>query len=108
MNIKVSISNHDGSCKAEAIYAGDKITVLKGGKISQDFAAHIKGGTFSKKMRENKEVVDSNGIILQDCEFSSPSTAAQFVTGRSTNGYSAWKVDKKVKLGDYLKSKGLR
>ena len=52
--------------------------------------------------------MDENGNILKNCEFTSPSTAAQFVTGRSTNGYEAWKVEKKLSLGQYLKDKGLR
>ena len=83
-------------------------TVKKGGKINLDFAKHIRGGKSAKNYRDNPEFVDSDGNILKDCDFSSPSTAAQFVTGRSTNGYEAWKVDAKKNLGDYMKEKGLR
>lgn len=108
MEIKVYIETRGGKCHAQGIYADGKITVLKGGIISEDFADHIKGGTSAKKLREDKDVVDKNRIIIKDCLFSSASTAAQFVTGRSTNGYASWKVDKKVSLGEYLKSKGLR
>ena len=59
-------------------------------------------------MRADPTCVDSERNIISDCVFSSPSTAAQFVSGRSVSGYKAWKVDGKKNLGDYLKEKGLR
>lgn len=108
MKISVKLAQRNGVCYAEGIFEDGALTVTKGGKINLDFASHIRGGTNAKKYRENKEYVDSDGSILKDCQFSSPSTAAQFVTGRSTNGYEAWRVNGNVHLGDYLKEKGLR
>ena len=108
MKIKVNISMRSTDVHADAIYEGESITVLPGGTISEDFAAHIKGGTKAKKYRENPEYVGADRTILKACQFTSPSTAAQFVTGRSTNGYEAWKVEKKKNLGAYLKEQGLR
>lgn len=108
MTISVKLAPRNGACYAEGIFEDGSITVLKGGKINLDFAAHIRGGNNAKKYRDNQEYVDLHGNILKDCQFSSPSTAAQFVTGRSTNGYEAWKVETKKSLGDYLKEKGLR
>lgn len=108
MSILVKLAPRNGSCYAEGIFDNGILIVKKGGKINPDFASHIRGGTSAKKYRENPEYVDGEGNILKDCEFSSPSTAAQFVTGRSTNGYEAWKVEAKKNLGDYLKEKGLR
>jgi hypothetical protein len=40
---------------------------------------------------------------LVDVKFTSPSSAAQFVTGRSVNGYVAWRPDDKMSLKEYLK-----
>lgn len=108
MTIKVTITTRSSDVKADAIYKGDCIIVQPGGKISQDFAEHIRGGRKAKSYRDNPEYVNEERIIIKPCEFSSPSTAAQFVTGRSTNGYEAWKVEPKLTLGNYLKSKGLR
>ena len=108
MEIVVKLAPRNGSCYAEGGYTQNGFTVKKGGKINLDFAAHIRGGKSAKKYRGDVEYVDKEGNILKDCEFSSPSTAAQFVTGRSTNGYKAWKVDSKKSLGDYLKEKGFR
>lgn len=107
MNVKVTLSSRTQNCHAAAEYCGDHIIVKAGGKISEDFAEHIRGGRAAKKYRNNPDYVDGRTII-KDCEFKSPSTAAQFVSGRSTNGYGAWKVEKKKSLGDYLKELGLR
>lgn len=108
MNIKVTISPRNASCFAEAEYTETGFTVKKGGRVSSDFAAHVRGGKTAKKYRNDPSYVAKDGTILQDCEFTSPSTAAQFVTGRSTNGYEAWKVDAKTNLGKFLRGKGLR
>lgn len=108
MKIKVYLAMRTTDVQAEAIYEGETITVLPGGTISNDFAEHIRGGRKAKAYRENPEYVDANRKILKECPFTSPSTAAQFVTGRSTNGYKAWKIDKKKSLETYLKEQGLR
>ena len=94
--------------QAEAIYVGDKITVLPGGTISDSFAEYIQGGNVAKSFRENSEYVNMNRKIIKKCIFRSPSTAAQFVTERSVNGYKSWKVERTKNLGTYLKEKGLR
>lgn len=108
MDIKVTIAPRNASCYAEAEYSENAFTVKKGGRINLDFAAHIRGGKIAKKYRNDPAYVGKDGTIIKDCVFTSPSTAAQFVTGRSTNGYDAWKVDSKTNLGKYLSEKGLR
>ena len=107
MKIFVTLKTRSDSCNATAEYLGESIIVKAGGTISDDFADHIRGGRQAKRYRNDPEYVQ-NRIILKDCVFDSPSTAAQFVTGRSTNGYEAWKVDQKKTLGAYLKEQGLR
>ena len=108
MRITITIKQRTGVAFATAEYDGKIMTVLAGGKISPDFADHIRGGKTAKGYRDDPEYVDENGNIIKNCEFTSPSTAAQFVTGRSVNGYEAWKVEKKLSLGQYLKDNGLR
>lgn len=108
MKIRLTISSRSKGVYAEAIYDGNTVTVLPGGTISKDFAEHIQGGKKARSFRDNPEYVDKNRRIIKECIFTSPSTAAQFVTGRSTNGYVAWKVDDKESLGKYLKKNGLR
>lgn len=108
MKVRVTLNPKNTDAHAEAIYEGKTIIVLPGGKISKDFAAHIQGGRKAKSFRNNSEYVDSDRNIIKECVFTSPSNAAQFVTGRSVNGYEAWKVEKKKNLGKYLEELGLR
>ena len=108
MKVRVTLESRKTDAHAEAIYEGETITVLPGGKISEDFASHIQGGRKAKSFRNNPEYVDSERSIIKECVFTSPSTAAQFVTGRSTNGYDAWKVENNKNLGNYLEEHVLR
>lgn len=102
MSIEVYLKTRDGRCDASAIYNGESIIVLKGSRIRTSFANHIRGGKTAKNFREDTSVVNEDGIVLKDCTFKSPSTAAQFVMGSSVNGWTAWHVDKKNSLKDYL------
>lgn len=108
MKIKIELRQRASDAWAEAVFEDGSVTVLPGGKISETFAEHIRGGRKAKSYRDNPEYVDCDRNIVKKCIFSSPSTAAQFVTGRSTNGYVAWKADGGKNLGEVLKAKGLR
>lgn len=75
------------------------VTVCKGSVISE----HISGGTFRsansvEKLRNANNI--KGNIVIKDITFKSASTAANFVTGSSTNGLLAWKD----KDGNTLKS----
>jgi hypothetical protein len=76
-----------------------KVTVLKGSRVSNKIAysEKFRGAKSVEKARAN--AVEAN-IVVKDMTFKSPSTAANFVTGASTNGLSAWKN----KEGKTLKS----
>ncbi len=102
MNIKVYLLTRDNECDAVGIYNGESLKVLKGSKIRSTFAEHVKGGKTAKRYREDSSMVDCNNILLQDCVFRSPSTAAQFVTGASVNGLLSWHIDKKTSLKRFL------
>ncbi|MPM42425.1 hypothetical protein SDC9_89090 [bioreactor metagenome] len=102
MSLEVYLTSKDKSCDAKGTYAERSFIVKKGSRIRLDFANHIRGGNTAKSFRDNPNVVDSDGILLVSCTFTSPSTAAQFVTGRSTNGYTAWHVDRKTTLKTHL------
>ena len=77
------------------------MTVLKNSVISSDVA----GGMFRssksvKEKRENSNIKDHK--LLEDIEFKSASTAANFVTGRSTNGLIAWKTKEGLTLKELI------
>ena len=108
MKLEITISSKSGKFEARGIYDGKTVIVQKGGHVNPSFAQSIRGGKMSKKYREDKKYVSEHYEIIEDCMFKSPSTAAQFVTGRSVDGYNAWKVGSSQCLGEYLKTKGLR
>ena len=79
-------------CEAKGFYDAKGFTVLKGSIIAKSSAPSL---TWKEK-RENlvKEYTFVNGDKLElesDKTFSSPSSAATFVLGRSSNGWSDWK-----------------
>ena len=87
---------------AEAEWDGEQIIVLSGSKINP-IVAFPRMSEEIKLMREDRKIVNEQNELLVDVKFSSPSSAAQFVTGRSVNGYIAWRPDDKMSLKEYLK-----
>lgn len=81
-------------------YDGTGIRVLKGSKINP-VDTYSKMPQTIKQMRHDQKVVSEEGTVLQDVYFDSPSPAAIFVTGRSSNGYIAWRIDDKISLKKY-------
>ena len=74
--------------------------VLKGSMINTIDSNSIPPGV--KKARDNA-VIDNNGILQENVLFQSPSYAAAFVNGRSTNGLTAWKDKEGKTLKDIEK-----
>lgn len=95
-------SRNDNFC-ATAAYENGVMTIEPGSKINLTFAEHIRGGRTSMKYRDERTFVDAEGNVLKSCAFNSPSTAAQFVTGTSRNGYLVWKDENKSTLRELLK-----
>ncbi len=90
--MKVHLKSRSGSYEATGEY--NKITkelvVLSGSKVSNS----ISNGSFRSARSVDKyrrEVCTEEGIVYKDILFKSPSSAANFVTGSSTNGMLAWK-----------------
>lgn len=102
MKVKVYLISKSDSYNAVAVYENGKVTVKQGAKLRMPFANHVRGGQTAKKYRENPDFVNENGVTIKNCEFLSPSTAAQFVMGSSVNGWKAWHVDKKTTLKQYV------
>lgn len=90
---------------AEAIAEYDpekkSCVVKKGSKVSDDisYTEKFRGTDSIEKFRA--EYV-KNGVVIKDAPFKSSSTAANFVTGRSTNGLTAWKDENGVSLKTIL------
>ena len=87
---------------AEAEWDGEQIIVLSGSRINP-IVAFPRMSEGIKHLREDRKNVNEQNELLVDVKFTSPSSAAQFVTGRSVNGYIAWRPDDKMSLKEYLK-----
>ena len=80
----------------------NQLTVLKGSIVSIGVrhSEKFNGGKIIEKMRmENTK----NRIVIKDITFKSPSSASNFVTGQSSNGWIEWKDEKGRKLKDAVK-----
>lgn len=102
--MEVFLSNRKGTVNAKGIYNEKEgsLIVCKGSIISTEIA----GGTFRsadtvKRLRNNVEIVKGNKVV-NDVVFKSPSSAANFVTGTSTNGLQAWKNKDRISLKKLL------
>ena len=102
--MKLSLCSRQKDIEAYAHYdEKDKtFTVLKGSKISAEVATTgaFRGANSILKAREG---CVTDRIVTRDVVFKSASTAANFVTGRSTNELIAWKAEDGIKLKQYLK-----
>ena len=80
------------------IYENGKITILKGCVIDEKFSSNFSGSKKVLAARSDSAIVGKDFKLKQDVSFNSPSTAAQFVKGYSTNGWKAWKDE----AGNYI------
>lgn len=90
--MEVFLKSRKGFYKASGIYNEEKhtLTVLKGSQVSKN----ISEGTFRSSktiLKHRLEVCDDQGIVIDDICFNSASSAANFITGVSTNGLVTWK-----------------
>jgi uncharacterized protein with ParB-like and HNH nuclease domain len=72
---------------AKALWTEDGMTVLKGSYIRKDEVPSCDKSISEKRAQFNKDEP-----LAEDVHFSSPSTAAGFVVGRSSNGWLEWKT----------------
>ena len=78
------------------------LTVYKGSLLSETVSD-------SKTFRGKKSIINSRkgmvsgNILIKDVQFKSPSTAANFVTGTSSNGNRLWKTEDGTPIGDLEK-----
>ena len=66
------------------------LTVLKGSVLSESIA-YTEKFRGAKSVEKSREGVLKDNVLQKDVAFKSASAAANFVTGNSTNGLTAWK-----------------
>lgn len=102
--MKVYLKRRNGVVDAIAEYNMEtkECVVLKGSVVSETIAysEKFRGAASIEKAREGKI---KNGKVVKDVLFKSASTAANFVTGASTNGLVAWKDENGKSLKELMK-----
>lgn len=83
-----------GRKKAKGVFLGKEMKVLKGSFISLKDNSSVtqfeeRNSLISKHTKNEGEDI----VLNEDIVFRSPSAAANFCTGRSSNGWREWKDD---------------
>lgn len=91
--MKIYTKSRDGLYEANGIYADGNVVVLLGSRINLRNSPKFNPSQSVSNIRENRTMVDSNGILLRDITFDTLSKAATFVTGRIANGMIVWKTE---------------
>ena len=101
--IRVFLKSTKGDYDATALFniSSKEITILKDSLVSPIIAGGMFRSSNSVKKQREKTVTKDNKLT-EDVLFKSPSSAANFVTGRSTNGLIAWKTEKGLTLKKLL------
>ena len=92
MILKVFYKGRIYRTRASGEYDTDtkEVKVYKGSVVSNSIA-QFKGAETIKRLRD--QYINTEGVLLQDVTFKSPSQAAKFVSGFSTNGLLSWHVE---------------
>lgn len=90
--MEVFLKRKNGSTDAKGIYdSGSKtLTVLKDSIVSET-VAHTERFRGANTIEKYREQYCKGREVKENVVFKSASTAANFVTGSSTNGLTAWK-----------------
>ena len=92
-----------GLYEVEAIYENGVITVNKGGFIRMPICDKYVPSSEIAIVRNDTDKVSEKGVLKTDAIFSSLSSAASFVAGRSSNGMIFWKTEDGEYVGKTLK-----
>lgn len=105
--MKVFIISKRLNVRASGEYnpATKELIVKEGSTVSSSI-------TDSKAFRGRNNIVKmrdahvNNGVVVRDVAFKSSSTAANFITGNSTNGLVAWKTESGDTIAKAIKQAG--
>ncbi len=90
--MKFYLKNRKNTYDAVAEYNDDtKVFVVLKGSCVSDTVAHSPTFHGARSVEKRRELFVKNRVVKDDVPFKSPSTAANFITGRSSDGCSLWK-----------------
>lgn len=105
---RFTVSSTKLNAEATMVTDGTTFTVKKGSRLSAVMgpSMHPSLDALRKEMT-SKGKLGSDCVIQEDVDFTSASSAAVFVLGRSTNGKTAWVDSRGKNLAEWLKENGL-
>lgn len=99
MKVKLVSKRINLSAYGEYVPETGELTVFAGSTLSEGISESktFRGKKAIEKAREGR--VNGN-ILNESVTFKSPSTAANFITGGSSNGMRLWKTEDGIAIGD--------
>jgi len=92
MRLELQTVSRDNLFEAKAVYIDGVVTVKKGSRINTHAGSGFKPSSVVREKLNDPTIVGEDGILTEDVTFSSLSTAASFVAGRTSNGMITWKT----------------
>lgn len=89
---------------ARGMYTNEGFVVLQGSRLSPDNPHSTFSRAHILEELHNKNILDENGIFLEDQLFSSPSAAAGTILKGSYNGWDVWKNNRNQSLNEVYRS----
>lgn len=105
MKLNLHSVSKDGLYDAKAIYEDGVVTVQKGSRINTHSGSGFKPSLKVKAKLEDTSLYGKDGVLVKDVSFDTLSTAASFVTGRTSNGLITWKTPDGKYVRETLKPK---
>ena len=103
MNVKVYLKSDRNRLNAAGDYnPEDGSLVVHKGSLLSTTVSDSKTFRGIKSIINSREGVVVDNILQVDVRFKSPSTAANFVTGKSSNGKRLWKTEKGTTIGKLM------
>ncbi len=82
----------------------NELTVFKDSAVSKTISHSLRFNN-ANAIENNRKGNLKGNIVIKDITFSSPSVAANFVTGTSTNGLLAWRNKEGISLKEIKNNK---
>lgn len=105
MILQLHAVSRDNLFDAKATYNDGVVTVKKGSRINTKSGSGFKPTAPVKAKLEDRSLYGKDGVLTKDVSFDTLSTAASFVTGRTSNGMITWKTPDGKNVRESLRRK---
>ena len=93
------LKSTNGLCDAQMVVKDGKYVVLEGSVIDPTITSNVKQVTGLRRKFASKIV---NNVVVENVEFTVPSTAGEFVKGGACNGKIYWRTNNNEPLESFI------